>query len=63
MSDERKWVSVEIAADELSCSADKVQSLLNNGRLQGRKDSFGGTHISMCSIRAAAGQLNLRGVR
>jgi hypothetical protein len=63
MDDNRSWVSLEIAADKLSCSGDKVRSLIKAGRLQGKTDSFGGQIVSMCSIRSAAGQMNLRGVR
>jgi hypothetical protein len=63
MSDQRRWVSIEIAADELNCSVVKVQSLIEARRLQSKTDSFGDTQVSMCSIRATAGALNLKGVR
>jgi hypothetical protein len=42
MDDNRSWVSLEIAADKLSCSGDKVRSLIKAGRLQGKTDSVGG---------------------
>jgi hypothetical protein len=63
MNDQRNWVSLEIAGDKLNCSGAKVKSLIRAGRLQSKQDSFGGQIVSMCSIRSAAGQMNLRGVR
>ena len=62
-NDQRQWVSLEIAADKVNCSGAKVKSLIKSGRLQSKRDSFGGQSASMGSIRSAAGQMNLRGVK
>jgi hypothetical protein len=40
-----------------------VKSLIKSGKLQSKPDSFGSTLVSVCSIRAAAGGVQLRGVK
>jgi hypothetical protein len=62
MNDQRNWVNIEVAADKLNCEVEVVQKLIRAGKLQTKRDSFGSTLISVCSIQAAAGGVQLRGV-
>jgi len=59
----RQWLTIEAAAAEFGGDTAAVDEMIQSGQLQTKLDSFGATLVSALSIRAAAGQLMIRGVR